>query len=599
MPLLQDGVFNPELSADLLRQGLDGVAEWNRLRRASRVAGETPWQVVKGMTLGFPGRSDLLRMHRGTHGEGTRALLKGVDFSHCDLRGVDLGNLRLRGCNFSHANLEGATLADSQVSSNLHGANLAHVDATQASLCRAKLSGAIFEHAKLASADLSGHALQDIRLSGAMLEGARFVKANGARLDFSGWRLRDTDWAVATLQGAVFDGADLEGARFSRADLTRASFKGAWLARAVLEGCTTDSTQLLAADLRGASLRGVNLSSLDLTFANLVDAQLEGAIFRGATLRRATMRGLQLQTRDLRGADLRGAHLVDINLSGANLEDARLVRARLERVHLDGARLGRARLARAVLTDCELSEADLAKTQLQRSRILRGALERARLLDTDLRDAVVDGCRVYGLSAWGVRTEGARQLNLVIGRQGEPQLTIDNLEVAQFVHLLLTAASLRQALDTMTSKVVLILGRFSPVRKAVLDAMREELRRLNYCPILFDFQPQVSRNVLETIRTLAALARFIVADLTDPQFVPVELISVVPVHTSLPVQPLLQACEKEPEIYYLLKPFPWFLELERYEDTSELVHKLRTLLPRLEEHAAAHRPQHRPAALRR
>jgi hypothetical protein len=39
-------------------------------------------------------------------------------------------------------------------------------------------------------------------------------------------------------------------------------------------------------------------------------------------------------------------------------------------------------------------------------------------------------------------------------------------------------------IDTITSKVVLILGRFTAERKAVLDALREELRQRNYLPIL-------------------------------------------------------------------------------------------------------------------
>ena len=39
---------------------------------------------------------------------------------------------------------------------------------------------------------------------------------------------------------------------------------------------------------------------------------------------------------------------------------------------------------------------------------------------------------------------------------------------------------IRDVIDTITSKAVLILGRFTDERKAVLDALRDELRKRNY-----------------------------------------------------------------------------------------------------------------------
>ena len=85
--------------------------------------------------------------------------------------------------------------------------------------------------------------------------------------------------------------------------------------------------------------------------------------------------------------------------------------------------------------------------------------------------------------------------------------------------------------NALTSKVVLILGRFTPERKVVLDAIREELRRRHYLPVLFDF-------VKPTISTLAHMARFVIADLTDAKSVLQELQAIVPLSPSVPVQPL-------------------------------------------------------------
>src|SRR5205085_6673850 len=111
---------------------------------------------------------------------------------------------------------------------------------------------------------------------------------------------------------------------------------------------------------------------------------------------------------------------------------------------------------------------------------------------------------------WNLELEGTKQENLVITDEGEPIITVDNLEVAQFIYLLLNNKKVREVIDTITSKVVLILGRFTPERKTVLDALRNELRKQNYSPILFDFEKPSSRDFTETVRTLAHLSKFII-----------------------------------------------------------------------------------------
>jgi hypothetical protein len=105
-----------------------------------------------------------------------------------------------------------------------------------------------------------------------------------------------------------------------------------------------------------------------------------------------------------------------------------------------------------------------------------------------LTGADLTGCRIYGVSAWGVKLDNAKQQNLIITPANEPQITVDNLEVAQFIYLLLHNEKIRDVIDTITSKATLILGRFTEDRKVVLDAMRDKLRDRGYLPILFDFE---------------------------------------------------------------------------------------------------------------
>jgi hypothetical protein len=61
----------------------------------------------------------------------------------------------------------------------------------------------------------------------------------------------------------------------------------------------------------------------------------------------------------------------------------------------------------------------------------------------------------------------------------KPPVTVDDLKVARFVYLLLSNENLRDVIDTITSKVVLILGRYSEDRKPILDAISDELRERN------------------------------------------------------------------------------------------------------------------------
>ena len=131
------------------------------------------------------------------------------------------------------------------------------------------------------------------------------------------------------------------------------------------------------------------------------------------------------------------------------------------------------------------------------------------------------------------KLEGAIQSNLVITPEDESAIQVDNLEVAQFIYLLLNNEKIRDVIDTITSKVVLILGRFTPERKVVLDAIRDELRKRDYLPVLFDFEKPASKDLTGTISTLANMARFIIADLTDPSSVPHELARLVPALMSL------------------------------------------------------------------
>jgi hypothetical protein len=169
----------------------------------------------------------------------------------------------------------------------------------------------------------------------------------------------------------------------------------------------------------------------------------------------------------------------------------------------------------------------------------------------------------------------------VITPENEPEITVDNIEVAQFIYLLLHNEKIRDVIDTVTSKAVLILGRFTDERKTVLDAIRDKLRERGYLPILFDFKGPLNRSTDETITLLARMARFIVADISDAKSVLQELRTIVPNLPSVPVQPVIVATQEEPGMFDFYHHFPWLLKVHRYDNRKQLIADLgeRVILP--------------------
>jgi hypothetical protein len=227
-----------------------------------------------------------------------------------------------------------------------------------------------------------------------------------------------------------------------------------------------------------------------------------------------------------------------------------------------------------MLVDANLGNATLSGTNLSRANLTRANLRGAGLRECNLEGAVFYGCRIYGISAWALKGQPVVQANLVITDNGEPTITVDNLEIAQFVYLLLHNEKIREMIDTVGRRAVLILGRFTPERKMILDALREALRQRNYIPILFDFEKPANRDLTETISTLAHLSRFIIADLTDARSIPQELQAIVPHLPSVAIQPIIHRSQREYGMFEHFKRYSWVLPLYEYDGQDTLVSRL-------------------------
>jgi len=203
---------------------------------------------------------------------------------------------------------------------------------------------------------------------------------------------------------------------------------------------------------------------------------------------------------------------------------------------------------------------------------LRGAI----LVETILTGAILTQCFIYGISVWNVQLDGAKQENLVITDKGEPVIAVDNLEVAQFIYLLLNNPKIRDVIDTIAKKAVLILGRFTPERRAVLEAIRTALRTQGYIPILFDFPKPDSQDLTGTVSTLANISRFIIADLTDPSCSPYEIGLIAPYMK--PIKPLFQPSKTSKHEFAMFQDlrrrYSWVLPIYRYQGLESLLASL-------------------------
>jgi uncharacterized protein YjbI with pentapeptide repeats len=328
-------------------------------------------------------------------------------------------------------------------------------------------------------------------------------------------------------------------------------------------------------DLAGASLDWINLYHADLSGANCKAASFVNASFNGV---------------NLSGADLENAFGPESNFSGCNFENANLKGAKLMRSTLDASRFKGAQVnAETDLSMCNLIITDLSGLQAQGicmsfSQLSNANLSGADFSGADLSQVVLvganvsatrfTGARIHGISAWDLQGRPADESGLIITRSNDATVTVDDLEVAQFVYLILNNQKIRDVIDTVTTKTVLILGRFSAERKQVLDAIREQLHKQNYVGIIFDFDPSEHRNLTETVSTLAHMARFVIADITQARSIGQELTHIIPQLPSVPIQPIVHQSDQEWAMFNDLKTGGTVLPTFRYRDMDEVLDKL-------------------------
>ena len=355
----------------------------------------------------------------------------------------------------------------------------------------------------------------------------------------------------ANLQNAIFHfafflAADLSYANLSEADLSYAIFNK-----------TTERFEILE-DAKGGNetlISSANLSNAKLNGAILYKTNLEEVI-----LFKANFTGANLSKTNFMQANLKEANLSNSNLKSANLRRANLTRADLTHADLNGAELTHANFLDADLSYANLTHADLTG---------------ASLIETKVEGAILKEAKIYGTSAWNLKGDLASEKDLIITHADEPVLMVDNIKVAQFIYMILNNQIIRDVINTVAEKGVLILGRFKEERKEVLDALKNNLRNKGYLPMLFDFEPSEKRNLTETVQLLANMSKFIIADLTEAKSIPQELSHIIPNFPSIPVVPILLESEQEYAMFEHWNGFNSVLKpIALYKNSSHLIENI-------------------------
>ena len=238
---------------------------------------------------------------------------------------------------------------------------------------------------------------------------------------------------------------------------------------------------------------------------NLLD--FSGYVFRNIVFKAAFAESLCL-----RGAVFEDCFFDDGDFSSADFSDVEFKNVRFNKTIMTNSCFRGARFENCNLNRINISGSDFDVNEI--------------------RDTVV-----YGLSAWDVTIGAtAQQSNLIIEntydlpselyQRGAASMSVDDIEVAQFVYMITNSHRLRSTLQAMNEKTVLLLGPFAQDNGLQrLHELRDALQKHGYIAMVFDFSRPDALNLTETVTVLAGLAKAVIADLRGPS-VPHEIATI-------------------------------------------------------------------------
>lgn len=334
-------------------------------------------------------------------------------------------------------------------------------------------------------------------------------------------------------------------------------------------------------------LRGINLTGRTLRALNFARIKLDNAILTRADLTEVKLENASLQSADLRFSNLRRVYAVKANLSSAKFQGATLYEGDfskticLNETSFYHANLRLANFTSAKLIEADLTQADLTGTvfdfaDLSSANLNEAIMNETSFLGAKLREASVAGTFIRRVKTDKTTDQRALNVDVHVAWDAGPGRIIrftetDDIRLAQFHEIIDEQGSVANLISAGSKRVVLILGRFLPRRKFVLNQLAEALRNRGKVPVIFDFPGPNNRELGDTVRFIAGMSQFIVVDLTKASSVPLELQTIIP-DLMIPVLPIIKSGEQVFSMFSdLQRRYFWIQQPVSYTDAYQLV----------------------------
>jgi uncharacterized protein YjbI with pentapeptide repeats len=292
---------------------------------------------------------------------------------------------------------------------------------------------------------------------------------------------------------------------------------------------------------------------------------------------------------DLKGVNFSGSRLRRANFSNADLRNTKFDECDCETAIFIGAKLSESSFKKSNLQGANLSGTDVFKANFSRAKLIGTNLMWARIIETNFSSAELINCKLYGASIWNVNMYKSTQSNLIVtntkkneyphkstrsdlAKRDEYSISVDNLEIAQFIYLIISNEKIKTVIETLTSKIVLILGRFTDERYKILESLKKELAKRDFVPVIFDFQKPNNKDYIEPVLLIAGLSRFVIADFTNPKII-LEEVPLIKRNTNTIIIPILKKGRRKPVTLLNIENNKTVSKTFFYNDISNLISK--------------------------